>query len=168
MSESSDTDLGDEEEPYDISDYLPAPELLPILTAGNGSKIPVRDLLRIDPNNLVHEFQIHPNWQASIAWHTSLQEVAVSRLERDIDRMEAHLYIRERTRLTASGGRAPGVELVKAYVTVDPALVELQDRLFREREKLGAWKAAANAVYARRECLINMGAETRLDRKTGG
>ncbi len=165
MSEST---PGESSGDYDITDYLPAEVLLPILTASNGSRIPVRDLLRIDPNNLVHEFQIHPNWQATIAWQTSLQEVKVARLDRDVERLEASLYIRERSRMTAEGKKTPGVELIKSYVTVDPALRDLQDRLFDEKEKLGAWKAAANAVYARRECLINMGAETRLDRKTGG
>lgn len=151
----------------DIDAWLPATQLLPVLKSESGHGIPLRDLLKIDPQNLIMDFQIHPNWQATIAWQTTRQEVRTQRAKRDLGRAEALVFQEHRARLMGASARSPGVDLVNSYVVLDPRVIAAQDQLFAEEEKLGAWKAATGAMYARRECLINMGAEVRLERKSG-
>ncbi len=165
--ETSDTVQGSVTPEYDIDAWLPATQLLPVLMSESGHGIPLRDLLKIDPQNMIMDFQIHPNWQATIAWQTSRQEIRTQRAKRDLGRAEALVFQDHRSRLMGTTTRAPGVDLVNSYVVLDPRVIEAQDRLFAEEEKLGAWKAATGAMYARRECLINMGAEVRLERKSG-
>ncbi len=151
----------------DLDQWLPATQLLPVLKSESGHGIPLRDLLKLDPQDMIAAFQIHPNWQATIAWQTTRQEVRTQRAKRDLGRAEALVFQEHRSRLMGASARSPGVDLVNSYVVLDPRVIAAQDQLFAEEEKLGAWKAATGAMYARRECLINMGAEVRLERKSG-
>lgn len=146
-------------------DMIPNRALMPVLVTESGDKVPICDLLLIDPTTLIQDLQIQPSWQAAVSYQCTLQEVRVSRLEREVDKTEAQLSIDHRNKIKAATGKAPGVETVKSYVLSDPILTNVQNKLFEAREKLGAWKAAISALHARRECMINMGAEVRIDKK---
>lgn len=143
----------------------PATQLLPVLRNDEGHKVPLSALLKIDPSDMISELRVQAAWQAVISYQTTRQEVKVSRLKREVDKIEAGLFIEYRAGVAAKTTRAPGVELIKSYVAVDPRLTSAQDKLFAAEEELGAWKAAISAMHARRECLINMGADLRIDKK---
>lgn len=148
----------------DLSRYLPAKVLLPVLTAEDGSKVPLNSLLQLDPQNLLTEYGIHAPWHATVSWGYYRQQVETERAKRELSRTEAQLYLDHRTRLGAGAARAPSAELVKSWVEVDPRLEEAQERYFAAMERLGAWRAASEAMQSRRECLISMGAEVRRER----
>lgn len=150
----------------EMNAWLPKAQLLPVLMSENNERIPLSDLLRIDPASMVMELRVQSSWQAVISYRCMMQEVVVQRAERDLDRTEATLFIEFRGTLAAKGAKVPSAELVKSYVATDPRLIRAQDALFAAKEKLAAWKSAMQAMHARRECLINMGAEVRIDKKS--
>jgi hypothetical protein len=147
-----------------MKDYLPHSSLIPKLTTANGEKIPLGALLKIDPENLIQEYELQAPWMAVLQYEHGLIELKIDRKEREIKEAEAEsfLKIRERLRL---GGKVPNEATIKANMVVDERIKALYRDLFSLRDQEVALTAARVAFNARKEMLISLGAEVRLDKK---
>lgn len=146
-------------------DYLPSPSLIPKLTTASGNKIPLNALLRIDPENLVQEYELQSPWMAVLQYEYGLVELRIEKKEREIKEAEAEVFLRTRERLRL-GGKAPNEATIKANVVVDERIKELYEQLFSLKEQANVLGAARNAFLTRKDMLISLGAEVRLDKKS--
>jgi hypothetical protein len=146
-------------------EYLPHPSLIPKLKTSGGDRIPLSALLRIDPENLIHEYELQSPWMAVLQHEYGLVELQIERKEREIKEAEAEAFLRVREQLRL-GGRVPNEATIKANVTVDERVKSLYQDLFSLREQEVVISAARLAFNARKEMLISLGAEVRLDKKS--
>jgi len=87
------------------------------------------------------------------------------RAKRKIKVAESRRFVSLRDMLESKMGKAPSNEVVSHNVNIDPDICTLYDEYYDLQETADALDSARFALYARREILIQMGAETRLDRK---
>lgn len=148
-----------------ITDYLPHPSLVPKLKTSNGDKIPLNALLKIDPDDLVREYELQAPWMAVIQYEYGLVELRIEKKEREIKEMESAVFLRTRDRLRL-GNKIPNEATIKANVVVDDTIKTLYAELFQLKEQAVALTAARTAFLARKDMLISLGAEVRLDKKS--
>jgi hypothetical protein len=148
-----------------MSDYLPDPALIPKLTTESGRKIPLNALLRIDPENLIQEYELQSPWTAVLQYEYGLVELNIEKKEREIKEVEAEVFLKTRERLRL-GGKAPNEATIKANVVIDERIKDLYKQLFFLKEQANALSAARNAFLTRKDMLISLGAEVRLDKKS--
>jgi hypothetical protein len=141
---------------------------LPVVCGVDGSEIPLYTLLHINPEAVRNDFQHAATWQATVAYAAAVKRLALARLKRRIKKAESVRFLQLRDLMTAKLGKAPSNELVDHNVRVDPKISDLWDEYEALEEESEALESARFALYARREMLISMGAETRLDRKLDG
>ena len=138
--------------------------MLPKVTTEDGKEIPLKALLTIDPDDLVSEYELQSPWMAVLQYEFGKIELRIERKEREIKEVEAEVFISVRDRLRL-GGKAPNEATIKANVVVDEQIKKLYAELFALKEKAVALSAARLAFLARKEMLISLGAEVRMDRK---
>ena len=148
-----------------MTDHLPHQSLIPRLKTSNGDKIPLSALLRIDPEDLIREYELQAPWMAVIQYEYGLIELRIERKEREIKEVEAAVFLRTRDRLRL-GNKIPNEATIKANVVVDDAIKALYVELFQLKEQVVALTAARTAFLARKDMLISLGAEVRLDKKS--
>lgn len=145
--------------------YSPGKDSLPRVQTADGTDIPLNKLLNIDPDAVRADFQHVPGWQAAVAYAASLAKLRVDIKRRKIKEMESAKYIQMREILSDKLEKPPSEALIMHNVNVDPEIRNLYRELFDLERSSGALEAAKYAMYTRRDILIQMGAETRLDRK---
>ncbi len=148
-----------------MSDYLPHPSLIPKLKTRNGDKIPLNALLTIDPENLVREYELQSPWMAVLQYEYGLVELSIERKEREIKEAESEVFLKTRDRLRL-GNKIPNEATIKANVVVDERIKNLYQELFSLKEQANALSSARNAFLTRKDMLISLGAEVRLDKKS--
>lgn len=145
--------------------YLPAPGMIPKIVTSDGTKIPLSKLLRIDPDGLVQEYELQAPWVAVIQFEYGKVELAVERKERQIKEVEAATLTRTRDRMRL-GTKVPNEATLKAAVVSNEEVKELYQELFSLKDTLNALNAARLAFSVRKDMLVSLGAEVRLDRKS--
>jgi hypothetical protein len=148
-----------------MKEYLPHPSLIPKLTTSSGEKIPLGALLKIEPENLVQEYELQAPWMAVLQYEYGLIELKIERKEREIKEIEAEVFLSTRERLRL-GGKAPNEATIKANMVTDDRVRALHRDLFFLKEQEVVLTAARMAFNARKEMLISLGAEVRLDKKS--
>jgi hypothetical protein len=145
-------------------DYLPNHTLIPKLATASGVKIPLNALLRIDPENLIQEYELQAPWMAVLQYEYGLVELDIERKEREIKEAEATVFLKTRERLRL-GGKAPNEATIKANVIIDDHIKDLYSQLFSLKEQANVLSAARSSFLTRKDMLISLGAEVRLDKK---
>lgn len=148
----------------DDQEGLPDRRDYPVIMTKSGQKIPIRQLLMLDQDNLDLEYEIQSPWSMVIQDLCSSLSLKVERLERRIDSMEAKKFLHYRSAL-ATGARPPSVEVVKSHVTIDPEVEALYEELFTVKKEYESVAALKLAFACRKDMLISLGAEIRLGRK---
>ena len=148
-------------------DFQDAPtvESLPSIRGVDGSPIPLHTLLHIDPESVRNDFEHAASWQATVAYAAAVKKLAVERKRRDIKKAESRRFLALRDQLERKMGKPPSIDVVNHNVNIDPVVSEMWDEYFDLAAESDALESARFALYARREMLISMGAETRLDRR---
>ena len=145
-----------------MSDYLPSKSCLKDITLRDGTVVPLRSLIRINPDNLVPDYELQAPWMAVIALEYTTIELEIEIKERSIKEMEAAASLRARKN---SAGTKLTEATVRAKAVNDPEVREAYEELWELKREILPISAARTAFYARKEMLISLGAEVRLDRK---
>lgn len=145
-------------------DYLPHSSMMPVVSTFNGERIPFSNLIRIDPDNLIPEYELQAPWAAAIGYSASMKEIEIERVERDIKTTEARSFIAAKKKLDDT--KPVPDTLAKARSQVTAELEELYEKLFKLKEEAAALVSARISWATRKEMLISLGAETRIDKKS--
>lgn len=132
----------------DISDY-------PEIKFGK-RVIDVRELLTIDPENLVEDYRTIHHWIAVSATKVSNYNITISQRKRELARLEARL---------SRSGRQTEKKVTEAalknYVTLDPGFAKAQDEIAGLEATRNRYSILLSALENKRDMVINMGAELR-------
>jgi hypothetical protein len=143
--------------------FLPRPEDLPQLRTADGHPIPFAQLLAIDVDNISAEYETHAAWLATIGYASAEAAAYVTKLERKLARLGAQLLFSKTAEAHAAGLKRT-VDAIKAMILIDEEYVALEDELTEAERKAGILKSGLTAFAARRDMLVNLGAEERLNR----
>ncbi len=145
-------------------EYQPLPQVYPTLTLGNGIKVPVKELLEIDGENLIPCYTNQSAWMGVIGFELASVTAMIDKLERDIKRMESRYTLEYRDILT-NGKKAQPEWFVKAKIAASPDVQEKQDELAKFESHRAKVQAFRNALLGRGDMLVNMGADLRLSNR---
>ena len=133
---------------------------------GSISALNPEDLLKIDPENLLNEYEVQAGWESVVTYHHALARTRIAIAERNIKELEAELFLDFRSRLKGESSRLPSVDVLKAMVTDSKSVREAYQKL----SELMLWESQLSALrlgfQCKRDMLINMGAELRIDKKS--
>lgn len=139
--------------------------MIPKLKTSDGRVIPLAALIRIEPENLIPEYELQAPWTAVLQYEYGILELLIEKKEREIKETESELFISVRDRLRL-GTRAPNEATIKATVASDQQMKDLYQELFALKEKMIPLNAARVAFNVRKDMLVSLGAEVRLDKKS--
>lgn len=145
------------------SQPFPTKRELPVLKTRTGRVVPIKELLRLDQQNLADDYELQAPWSAVIQDICGSFKVQLERQERAVKRTEARKFLSYRD--SGAGGKAPSVDVVKALVASDPEVEEEFQKLFELQEQYEAAMAVNMAMQARKDMLVNLGADVRLSRR---
>ena len=132
------------------------------VVAGQEYESQLDEDLHIDRFNLNEEFTKHSE---RFAWYATAYELAQSyenRLKVDLERLYALLDIKVRGTMTQQGMRITEKKVENAVIT-DNTYMDLMDRYQSAKEQTGVLKAARDAMYAKKDVLVSLGANIRAE-----
>lgn len=132
----------------------------------SGSRIPIDQLLRVDPSNIRPHLETHAAWQAVISHAASVARLKVEISERHIKELESEKFIHYYTILSDKMGKPPSVDVVKHNVANDSEVRHAYKELFARKYKSSQLEDIRFSMHTRKEMLINLSAESRLDRRS--
>lgn len=144
--------------------HIPRPHIddFPLLETESGHKIPVYDLLEIQPDKISSYLCEQAEWQAVILFSHGKWKLGVEQLKRRVEEIEAAVYIELHTKMA---GQKATVDLLKSFVIIDDRVKVARNKL-REAQKVeNAFESMRHAMQTRKDMLIQLGADVRLDKK---
>lgn len=142
--------------------FMPNAADLPQLVTAGGAIMPFPQLIAIDPQNLMAEYEQHAAWQATIGYACAKAQSFAESLKRRVKRMEASKYFSVQEDLRKAGTRAT-VDAITNTVLLDPDIIDAQDALGAAEEKAAILEQALRAFIARKDMLVNLGAHERAE-----
>lgn len=144
--------------------HLPRPhkEDLPLLETESGHKIPVYDILEIQPDKISSYLCEQAEWQGTIQFAHGKWKLVVEQLKRRVDEVEATVYVELHTKFA---GQKATVELLKNLVILDDRVKVAKNKLRDAQQSENAFESMRHAMQTRKDMLIQLGADVRLDKK---
>lgn len=139
-------------DPYDD---LPDLANYPVIKFGP-KRIDVRELLSIDPENLVNDYRTIHHWIAVAATKVAGLSVTVAHKKRELIRLDARI-----SRAARRVEKKPTEASVKNLVVLDPSYQDAQEELAKLEALRGGYQILLVALENKRDLVVNMGAELR-------
>ncbi len=118
--------------------------------------------LNIDRMNLSEEFEKHSQ---RFAWYGTAYELCMDkerRLKAELGRAYAQLDVQARAQMSAAGIKV-SEQKVENMVNLTPDYIKIQDEYFDAMRMAGLLKAARDAMMAKKDCLVSLGANIRAE-----
>lgn len=146
---------------------LPRPkkEDLPYLVTESGSEIPVYELLDINVDHPEFYLRNQVDWQALVSYQHGLAKLQVELLESRLEEIRSEVFVQV---MSAVKGTKATVEYIKSLVTVDERVKKAKRKIELAKQRESALDSMRWAMQTRKEMLIQLGADTRLERKLLG
>jgi hypothetical protein len=143
---------------------LPRPkeEDLPLIVTENGNDIPVYALLDINTDHPEFYLRDQCDWQALVSYQHGLAKLRVEHLEDRLEAIKAEVY--QQITQAHQGSKAT-VDYIKSLVTTDTRVLGAKSKIQVAKEREMALESMRWAMQTRKEMLIQLGADTRLERK---
>lgn len=119
--------------------------------------------LTIDEENLVQEYLQFPADYATWLWKVAVLGEKVTRLKALKSEAEANAHQEAAIHVTRSDGKRPTVADIAAAVAVDEGVKEADRRLARSALELAKAKAISEALRAKKDMLVSLGAHKRAE-----
>lgn len=145
--------------------HIPTPSSkdLPELLTESGVKIPLQDLLEIEPDKVGLYLSNQAGWQAVIAYSHGKAKLATERLKKRVEEVEAETFIS--IWRAHKGVKGVTMDVIKNLVVIDPNYEAARLRYLKAKETELAFETARNAMQVRCEMIIQLGADVRLEKK---
>lgn len=130
--------------------------------AGQEYESQLEEDLHVDRFDLNTEFEKHSE---RFAWYATAYELAQAyegRLKNDLERLYALLDIQARAKMTQNNIRITEKKVENTVIT-DNTYMKLQDEYQEAKLQTGVLKAARDAMYAKKDALISLGANIRAE-----
>jgi len=143
---------------------LPRPDKkdLPYIVTESGSEIPVYDLLDINTDHPEFYLRDQTDWQALISSQHGIAKLRVEHLENKLEETKAEVFVEVSK---ASKGLKVTVDYIKSLVIIDDRVKKIKAKIELAREKESALESMRWAMQTRKDMLIQLGADVRLERK---
>lgn len=143
---------------------LPRPkkEDLPHLTTEAGNGIPVYDILDINTDHPEYYLRDQTDWQALVSYQHGLAKLRVEHAERNLEETKAEVFIGI---CNSNKGTKMTVDYIKSLVTIDDRVKKAKNKIEVAKERESALESMRWAMQTRKEMLIQLGADVRLERK---
>lgn len=138
---------------------------IPQLRSSGGSRIPVVELLRIDPGNLHEAFVNHATWQGFISFQHAEAKLMVARAERMIKQLRAERWLYFKENLEELFSIKATIDSIESAIERDPEVKKAYDALFALEYRERQLDALRSAFLARKDMLVNLGADERAERR---
>jgi hypothetical protein len=154
-----------------ISHYMPlrlgrpSVEDLPDVQTESGHEIPIMDLLHVDPDNLPNGMAEQADWQALIGYQHALAVLRREKLDRKLKELEATVSVRVFEEIEEEDGKRPTIAMIDNRVMTNSAVIGLKDKIEVAKLREKSLEVLRSAFQTRKDMLIQLGAEIRLDRK---
>jgi hypothetical protein len=139
---------------------LPDASMLPALTTSTGEEIPFAQLIAIDPNNLMAEYEVHAAWQATISYAFAKANNELAIRKRLLKRTQAALFFAYKQQFEKEGIKATN-DAISNAITSDQAIQDLEDEVGELEHKAEVLSGALRAYHDRKDMLVNLGAHDR-------
>ena len=138
---------------------IPDADHYPKIKLGS-TKVDLRDLLIIDPENLVHDYQTIHHWIAVFSHQIGILTISISNAKKDLMRLNARLGISLRSSMT----KKMTEKTVESHITLDESYIAAQANIDALEFRKHSLQVALTACENKRDMVINMGAELRKRR----
>lgn len=145
------------------SDRLP-PQSLRLIT-DDKIEVPFGELVKIDPDNLTQAYTTQAAWAGFFNYHSALANARVEKQQRNIKRIEAEKFQYYKG-ISQEGKKRPTVEDIKSAVASDKDLATQNEILDRLKIVALNWESAKWSWHDRKDMLMQMGADSRIERQT--
>jgi len=150
----------DEEDDQGLGgDHLPHASQYPKVSFGKRA-VNVRELLMIDPENLIIDYQTIHHWIAVTATKVANYTVMISQKKRELARAEARV-----SRVGRNTEKKLTEAAIKIHVTLDPGISEIQDKIATLEANKGVFAILLDALENKMAMVMNLGAEKRTNHK---
>lgn len=135
---------------------LPEASAYPSIKIGS-RKIDVRELLSIDPTDLVEDYQTTHHWLVCIGYKIQVFQGQIAAKKRELTQVEAGLA----RRIRSSSEKKLSEAIIKGGIMLDDQYTRLQKEIQDLESAKGIYVVVADGVERKIDMIINMGAELR-------
>jgi hypothetical protein len=142
-------------------DFKFVDEDYPPIASASGSRIPISELISIDPECIELELEKQSAWSAVIGFAHAQAEADVAAQSRLLSTYRAELAMDLRRNMLRKLGIKPTEGSISDAIDMDETYCEMCDNLNELKRKELMLKVAERAMHSKKEMLINLSASMR-------
>jgi len=144
----------------DLAELL---EVASFKIAGQDYEIDMEKYLHVDSTNLNYEFERHTKLVAIVGFAHERAMAYAQKLEVELDRIYALCDARARNSAALDGGKKPTEAMVEGMAKTAQEYQEHQNLFLEARQEAGLLKALREAMAHRKDVLVGLGANYRVE-----